>query len=202
MPGPFVPGVTDKGKPCKSCIRLGELCHDHSGIEVQRGRRARTAAWRSTYLEYLRRGYSKRAAAGKAGVSQQTVFKHQREDDDFKEEVEIAYEVGTARLEEAADARIMDEEHPSDKILIHMLNYRGISGTRKHQHEHTGPDGGPIQTQSTFPFEKLSPQLQQAIVLELEAIARGEDPPALPPSELEPPPVIEGEFSEVDDESE
>ena len=41
--------------------------------------------------------------------------------------------------------------------------------------ELSGRDGGPIETQSTIPVEKLSMELREALLAELKAIQQGED---------------------------
>lgn len=168
----FEPALTVNGQPCKVCIRLGEYCGTHNG-NVPRPQQV-SGMWRTAFLAALRQGLNKKSAAGRAQVTENTVYRHQREDSDFADQVEIAYNEGTAKLEDIGWERIEDEDKPSDVILKHLLAVRGIQPKTKV--EVSGPDGGPIETKSTIPFDLLSPALKAQIVLELESIEKGDAP--------------------------
>lgn len=166
----FIPGRNIHGEECKNCLRLGTLCGHHSGKKITLPRTSSSGEWVTIYLAALRKGYTKDAAAGLAGISNRTASLRASRDPEFAVQEEVAYNIGTSYYIDRAIVRIEDVENPADGLLRHMLATRGVSA--KVQVEHSGPDGGPINLQSSvIPFDKLSRGLQMAIVRELEDLA-------------------------------
>jgi len=165
----FTPALTLEGEPCKSCISIGEFCSKHSEVE-RTPQPTNYGIWRPAYLKALSKGFSKRSSAGLAKVTPNTVFRHQREDPAFAEQVQVAFDRGTAHLEKIA-LDIVEDEKPDIGLLKHMLAFRGIQP--KTQVEVTGKDGGPIQTQAPIPFGLLSAGLKAQIISEVEALESG-----------------------------
>lgn len=147
---------------CKLCAKKGSGCHHHPDA-VQKNAVANTRGWQEAYFEALRRGHTKASAAGIAGVAERTPYSRAERDEEFAEAEQVAYQAGTAALVDVALARIADPKRPGDVILKHLLSVRGIS--EKTLHEHSGPDGGPIDT--TVDLSKLSADLLRQILAEV-----------------------------------
>jgi hypothetical protein len=82
------------------------------------------------------------------GMSRQSWYRWQEEDPDFKEAVGDAEQAAADRLEAVAIARATQAKAPSDLLLIFLLKgMRPEKYRERHQHEVTGPNGGPIQHQ-------------------------------------------------------
>lgn len=131
-----------------------------STVQVRVRTRAIPGTWEELFLRGLRRGYTYEAAAGFAGVRVDATKKKRNRDPDFAAAVEVAYNRGTARLQDLADARMRDKYNPADRVLTHMLSSRGI--TSRQIIEHQGQDGGPVQIESSNPqlsFDKVIAQL-------------------------------------------
>lgn len=80
------------------------------------------------------------------GMSRQSWYRWQEEDPDFKEAVEDAQQAAADRLEAVAIDRATKAQGASDVLLIFLL--KGLRPEKyrdRHQHEVTGPNGGPIQ---------------------------------------------------------
>lgn len=111
---------------------------------------AKAGAWEETYFSLLRQAYSYNSAAAKSGINPSTVYKRRQYDQEFAEQEAIAYHEGTHWYETQAQHRITDKDKPGDRVLNHMLGYRGI--TPKQQIELSGSVG--VQ-HSLLPVDKL-----------------------------------------------
>jgi hypothetical protein len=94
-------------------------------------------------LQALRDGETVSAAVELAGYSRRSVYEWREADAEFREAWEDAYEQGTEALENIAAQRARDK---SDTLLIFLLKSRKPERfADKHQLEHTGEGGGPLQ---------------------------------------------------------
>ena len=107
-------------------------------------RTIRTPQKRAKFLEVLAEGWSVQKAAAAAGMGRSAAFAWKREDHEFAAAWEAAYEDGTDHLEDVAQSRA---EGASDTLLIFLLKGRRPNKYRE-RIEHTGKDGGPIETKS------------------------------------------------------
>lgn len=149
--------TTASGDRCSNPVKVDDACWIPSHQEQvwegngarkrvrqsQVSQRVQKGEWEAAYLEALARGHTKASAAALAGVDESTPYKRADGDAEFARQQSIAYERGTARLEEIAFARITDPEKPGDSVLRHLLAVRGVNP--KQRHEHSGPDGAPLR---------------------------------------------------------
>ena len=107
----------------------------------------KTSKKRQTFLKCLENGDSVQNAANVAGVARGTVYRWKQESEDFATAWDEALDSGVDRLEDEAYRRAMDG---SDTLLIFLLkSKRPKVYSEKQRLEHSGPDGGAIQTQDT-----------------------------------------------------
>ena len=127
----------------------------------------RTAKVRAAFLAGLEDGMTIAAASKAAGAGRRTMYDWREADTDFAAAWDDAYETGTDVLEDEAKRRAADGvEEPvfyqgekvatvrkySDTLLIFMLKGRRPEKF-KDRHEHTGKDGGPIETKEMSDLE-------------------------------------------------
>lgn len=139
-----------------------------SSVRHHQRSRKRHGEWEEIYLQALRDGHSKRTAAGVAGVTTRAAEKRAVYDEEFADQMDIAYSQGTAWLLEIAHKRIQDPNNPGDSILKHLLSCRGFNP--KQVMEISGPDGAPVQMEhsAAIPIDRLSLETRRRIVQELE----------------------------------
>lgn len=129
--------------------------------------RARKPDWRKPFLEALAAGQTIKAAAADAGINRRTAYERRDTDAEFAAAWDDAYEDGSDLLEAEAWRRavdgwvergIYDEDGEqigevrkySDTMLALLIKARRPAIYReRHQVEHTGPGGGPIEAQIT-----------------------------------------------------
>lgn len=119
-------------------------------------RTTRTPKKEEAFLNALREGYSVAGACAASGVARRTAYDWRNADPIFCAAWEDAVEEGTDELEDEAVKRAKEG---SDTLLIFMLKSRRPETYKDRAwHEHTGPRGGPIQTESKLSLDpaKLS----------------------------------------------
>ena len=80
------------------------------------------------------------------GMARRTWYDWQEHDPDFASAVHDAEQAAADRLEAIAIRRATQQQAPSDLLLIFLLKgLRPEKYRERHQLEHTGPNGGPIQ---------------------------------------------------------
>ena len=101
--------------------------------------------------------------AAVCGCSEDTITRRTKDDPNFAEALRVGREQGKMSLRRRQWQLAMSGH-------AHMLIWLGknILGQRDRL-EHSGPDGGPIQTQHTVPLDGLSVETKRRIVAELEA---------------------------------
>lgn len=117
----------------------------------------------SKVLETLRKGYTPKEAAESAGVSRTAIFDWKRNDPEFAAAWAAAVDEGTDVYEREAYRRgVEGYDRPvfqggeevgktreySDTLLVLSLRGRRPHVYNTDRHQHTGADGGPIQTQT------------------------------------------------------
>jgi hypothetical protein len=101
---------------------------------------------KEAYLENLRDGFRRGAAAESVGVSRVTVFFHKRADPDFAKACEDAEMVAHEIVEDA----LFNKAAAGDVTACQVWLYNRLPGRWKDKRaiEHSGPGGGPIETRS------------------------------------------------------
>lgn len=127
-------------------------------------RTTRTPKKDAAFLDGLRDGLSVTAACLDAGISRRTAYEWRDADDEFRSRWDEAVEEGTDRLEDEAQRRARDGvtepvfykgdvvgqvQRYSDTLMIFLLKARRPDKFKDRvTNELTGPNGGPIQTES------------------------------------------------------
>lgn len=102
---------------------------------------------KEAFLDALREGATVKKACATVQVGRSTMYRERDNDPDFAAEWEDAYDEGADVLEAEAFRRAT--EMGSDTLLIFLLKARRPEKFRDNvKHEHTGRNGGPIQTES------------------------------------------------------
>lgn len=129
--------------------------------------------WRDDFINALRDEGNVSTAAFRADISRQTAYRHRRDFVTFREQWEDALEEATDKLELEARRRALEgtlkpvyyqgEEvgkvrEYSDTLMIYLLKVHRYEKQKPPLRlEHTGKDGGPIQTEEKLPdVSKLS----------------------------------------------
>lgn len=134
-------------------------------------RSKRTTEKEQAFFASLREGHSVAGACKSAGFARRTAYEWRAADEAFRAAWDDAVEEGTDELEDEAVQRAKDG---SDTLLIFMLKSRRPETYKDRAwHEHTGPRGGPIQTESKLTLDpsKLSSSALEEI---LNAASDGE----------------------------
>jgi hypothetical protein len=150
-------GKTKSGKRCKAWALMGTArCAAHPTGPTPKNARA------TLFLAAFAESHLVSEAAKRAGIHRDTAYAWRKADPEFAAEWAEIEEASTERLEQEALRRAVDGwvERPvfdkegeqvgevrkfSDTLLIFMLKARRPDTYReRYQHEHTGPDGGPI----------------------------------------------------------
>lgn len=101
-------------------------------------------------LEFMGLGFSLTAFAGEIGVARSTINEWMGEHPEFSEAVKIGQAKRTRNLE---GTLLQGETGPKVTAHIFALKNADPEGWRdKVDNEHTGPNGGPIQTERTIRF--------------------------------------------------
>lgn len=127
-------------------------------------RTTRTPKKEAAFLDGLRDGLSVTASCIDAGISRRTAYEWRDADDEFRKRWDEAVEEGTDRLEDEAQRRARDGvtepvfykgdivghvQRHSDTLMIFLLKARRPDKYKDRvANEHTGPNGGPIQTET------------------------------------------------------
>ncbi len=101
-----------------------------------------TAAKKEAYLEALRRGSLRGAAAKAAGVTRWTVLAHARKDPEFAKAIEDA-EISLVQVVEDALYKTAAGGNTTAQLFI-LMNRAPERWKDRRNLQHTGPDGGPI----------------------------------------------------------
>lgn len=133
------------------------------GRTVMANRTKRTPKKEATFLDCLRDGQSVTAACIDAGIARSTAYEWRDADDTFRQSWDEAVEEGTDRLEDEALRRARDGVNEpvyykghkvgdirrySDTLTIFLLKARRPEKFKERvANEHSGPGGGPIQTE-------------------------------------------------------
>lgn len=127
-------------------------------------RSKRTPKRDGSFLDALRDGLSVTAACVDAGIARRTAYEWREADEEFRQAWDEAVEEGTDRLEDEAKRRARDGvtepiyykgmkvgevQRHSDTLMIFLLKARRPDKYKDRiANEHTGKDGGPIQTEN------------------------------------------------------
>ena len=140
---------------------------DRGDHRINKFGRKDTPEARAIALHWLRLGYSKSFAGGKAGVHADSIRDWMNKDDAFKASVADAIDAGTDYLEDEARRRAADgvdrpifqsgelvgfERNYSDSLMAMQLQGRRPERYNKTKVEHTGAEGGPIRVQVEVEF--------------------------------------------------
>jgi len=102
-------------------------------------------------IEFMAQGYSLTAFAGEIGVSRETVYEWERSIPEFSDAVKKARAKRVGALERGL---LTQENGPSVTARIFALkNACPDEWREKQQVEHTGKDGGPIETKDVSMLE-------------------------------------------------
>lgn len=154
-------GRTKVGAPCKVRRRKGRCAkhrQDGPSDTVRRQREGRQTAFLAAYAKTG----NITVAANKAGINRGTHYEWVESDPDYAERFQDAGEEAADYLEAEARRRaVVGVEEPvgwykgepggtvrkySDTLLIFLLKgLRPEKFRERHSHEHSGPDGGPVE---------------------------------------------------------
>jgi hypothetical protein len=110
--------------------------------------------WKQTFLAALGNTANVRYAAAQAGIAREYAYQVKREDEAFAAAWALALEDAIEALELVALQRAQSQ---SDVLLIFLLKSHRPEKYRDHfKHEHTGKDGGPIETKELSYAERLA----------------------------------------------
>lgn len=149
-------------------------------------RTKRTHKKREAFLDALSDTASVVSACKVSGLARRTAYDWRRDDEGFAAAWDAALDIGTDALEDEATRRAFEGwDEPvhyqgiatssvrkySDTLLMFMLKARRPERFKdRASHEHSGPNGGPIQTET-----KLDPSsLSESTLAELMAARKGE----------------------------
>jgi hypothetical protein len=151
-------------------------------------RRTPKKDWRPAFLQAFAETGLVIEAAKKAKVARSTVYEERDRNQDFAKAWAAVEEWTTEEMEQEARRRaVLGVEEPvyhqgklidhvrrySDTLLIFLLKARRPEVYREnHRVEHTGPDGGPIQTQELIPSDAEWHHQVAEVLEEAEAITR------------------------------
>lgn len=138
-------------------------------------RTKRTPKKEAAFLDALRDGLSVTAACLDAGIARSSAYEWRAEDAGFRERWDDAVEEGTDRLEDEAQRRARDGvtepvfykghrvgevQRYSDTLMIFLLKARRPDKFKDRvANEHSGPNGGPIQTEEVSPRERIASRI-------------------------------------------
>ncbi len=93
-------------------------------------------------VAYMAKGFSLTAFAGHIRVARETIYEWARVHPEFSDAVKVAMGCRVEVLEEG----LLDTSMPSPQITARIFALKNASPQDwRDRHEHTGPDGGPIQ---------------------------------------------------------
>ena len=94
-------------------------------------------------------GLTLRETALALGISYQTLNEKSKEYSDFSEAIDAGRAKGVAQVANALFQKAIGGDVTAQK---HYLNNRGDGWSERQSSEHSGPNGGPIRTDSIFEF--------------------------------------------------
>lgn len=119
-----------------------------------------TAAKKEAYLEALRRGSLRGAAAKAVGVTRWTILHHARQDPEFAKAIEDA-EMSLVQVVEDALYKAAVEGNVTAQQVI-LYNRAPDRWRDRRNVSVTGPDGGPIKLELSEAAQRIRDQLRQA----------------------------------------
>ena len=139
-------GVGRSGSPCGRRVKEG-MCASHNKAGA-----AEAAARKVAFFEEYSTGLvSLKAAAEKAGAAAVTVWRWRQEDPAFNEALSALQanidDIRLTMVEDSLVARCLKPDAPPALVIFYLVNRSGGRWRHIQRHEHTGPEGGPIETQ-------------------------------------------------------
>ena len=104
-------------------------------------------------IRWMRNGYSLTAAAGKIGISRQTVYAWAEEKPAFSDALNEARAAAAAWWEDRAQDVAMGKEGNAAMVIFGLKNRVADEWRDKQEHAHTSPDGS--MTPTTIDASKL-----------------------------------------------
>jgi len=141
-----------------------KTCSTRAGTPRPIGRPTKyDPAYCDQIVEFCSGGYSLTAFAGNLGVSRSTINEWAGAHSEFSEALKIAKAAATLALEQDA-ARIRQEggaPGSATLVIFGLKNFAPDDWRDRHQHEVSGPDGGPIETAQVSAREIISARLAE-----------------------------------------
>jgi hypothetical protein len=138
--------------------------------DEERGPYKFDAERKEAYLAELRKGTRRHAAARAVGISPSTVCLHIRDDEEFRRARDLAEQEANETVEDALYQAALSGNVVACQVWLY--NRWPDRWADKRKHEHSGPDGGPVQVQHLAHLSDA--ELDQIIATDTEDDADGD----------------------------
>lgn len=112
-----------------------------------------SSAYCNEVIECLGQGHSVTAFAGQIGVARSTVFKWAEEIPEFSDALKVGQAKAVAFWEKILVEVAKSGKGNATAVIFGLKNRAGDDWADKVVNEHSGPDGGPIQSVDVTPVE-------------------------------------------------
>ena len=129
-------------------------------------------------IAFMSQGYSITAFAGSIQVSRQTVYQWAEDHPEFSDALNVARSASALWWENRLRDVAEKNEGNATAAIFGLKNRAADEWRDKQQHEHSGPDGGAIQTEDVTKrdAEHFTGELLRLASAEAEGGEAGEDP--------------------------